>query len=96
MEKRVAGGGYVRQAPRIRERLRGYRFWSGALMAIFVTLGILSVICALAAATFTKELQDLQLLKITILVPACCSALITAFNLQGKSSQVISGVPSAI
>ena len=74
--------------PRIRERLRGYRFWSGALMAIFVTLGILSVICALAAATFTKELQDLQLLKITILVAACCSALITAFNLQGKSGDI--------
>ena len=74
--------------PRIRERLRGYRFWSAALMGIFITLGILSVICALAAATYTKELQDRELLKVTILVAACCSALITAFNLQGKSSDI--------
>lgn len=74
--------------PRIRERLRGYRFWSAALMGIFVTLGILSVICALAAATYTTELQNHKLLKITILVAACCSALITAFNLQGKSGDI--------
>jgi len=74
--------------PRIRERLRGYRFWSSALMGIFISLGILSVICALAAATYTKELQDRELLKATILVAACCSALITAFNLQGKSGDI--------
>jgi hypothetical protein len=74
--------------PRIRERLRGYRFWSAALMGLFVTLGILSVICALAAATYTQELQDHKLLKVTILVAACCSALITAFNLQGKSGDI--------
>ena len=57
-------------------------------MGIFISLGILSVICALAAATYTKELQDRELLKVTILVAACCSALITAFNLQGKSSDI--------
>lgn len=74
--------------PRIRERLRGYRFWSAALMGIFISLGILSVICALAAATYTQELQDRKLLKVTILVAACCSALITAFNLQGKSGDI--------
>lgn len=74
--------------PRIRERLRGYRFWSAALMGIFVTLGMLSVICSLAAATYTDALENLKLLKVTILVAACCSALITAFNLQGKSADI--------
>lgn len=74
--------------PRIRERLRGYRFWSATLMGTFVTLGMLSVVCSLAAATYTDELKERDLLKLTILVAACCSALITAFNLQGKSADI--------
>ena len=74
--------------PRIRERLRGYRFWSATLMGIFVTLGMLSVVCSLAAATYTDELIKVNLLKLTILVAACCSALITAFNIQGKSADI--------
>ncbi len=74
--------------PRIRERLRGYRFWSAALMSIFVALGILSVICSLAAATYTEELRKSNLLKLTVLVAACSSALITAFDLQGKSADI--------
>ncbi len=74
--------------PRIRERLRGYRFWSAALMSIFVILGMLSVICALAAVTYADQLQKSGWLKVIILVAACSSGLIAAFNLQGKSADI--------
>jgi hypothetical protein len=74
--------------PRIRERLKGYRFWSGFLMSLFVLLGMVSVISALIAATYTDALKQGIWLKFLILTSAVSSALITAFNLQGKSSDV--------
>ncbi|MDJ0901179.1 MAG: hypothetical protein QNJ55_20460 [Xenococcus sp. MO_188.B8] len=73
---------------RIRKRLKGYRFWSTTLMCIFVFLGVVSVISALIAATYTDALSQSIWLKVFILVSAVSSALITAFNLQGKSSDV--------
>jgi hypothetical protein len=36
----------------------------------------------------TEELRKSNLLKLTVLVAACSSALITAFDLQGKSADI--------
>lgn len=74
--------------PRIRARLKGYRFWSGALISLFILLGMVSVISALIAATYTDALKQGIWLKVCILISAISSALMTAFNLQGKSSDV--------
>jgi hypothetical protein len=73
---------------RVRARLKGYRFWSAVLVILVVLLGVVSVVSALIAATFTDELKGGSWLKVLTFISAVSVSLLNAFNLQGKASDV--------